>query len=44
MAVPTLTPSSNTSAITLPSGTAASRVEDGEMPYGMYSDTYSGLF
>ena len=45
MAVPTLTPSSETSAIVLPTGSTASDVENNtELPFQMYSDTTSGLF
>tara|TARA_R110002110_G_scaffold264049_8_gene479799 strand:- start:14 stop:1297 length:1284 start_codon:yes stop_codon:yes gene_type:complete len=45
MAVPTLTPSSQTSAITLPTGSHPSNVEDNtELPFQIYSDTNSGMF
>ena len=39
MAVPTLTPASQTSAITLSTGSAPSSVEDGNLPFGIYSNT-----
>ena len=45
MAVPTLRPKSQVSAITLPSGTVASNVEDNAgLPFGLYSNTSSDLF
>ena len=45
MAVPTLTPSSETSAITLPTGSSPSNVEDNsELPFQLYSDTNSTMF
>jgi len=45
MAVPTLTPVSQTSAITLPSGSNPSDAEDNTtLPFQIYSDTSSGLF
>jgi hypothetical protein len=44
MAVPTLTPSSTTSAITLPSGTTPGVVKDTEIPFGIYSNTGVGTF
>mgnify|MGYP003627230274 CR=1 FL=1 len=44
MAVPTLTPTSQTSAITLPSGTTPTHAEDGELPLGVYSNTNLSSF
>jgi hypothetical protein len=45
MAVPTLTPSSQTSAITLPTGSHPSDVKDNlELPFQIYSDSDSGMF
>jgi len=45
MAVPTLTPSRETSAITLPTGSSAGDVENNtELPFQIYSDTTSGLY
>jgi len=44
MAQPTLTPASQTSAVTLPTGSDASSVEDGYLPFGTYSNTSLGTF
>ena len=44
MAQPTLTPASQTSAVTLPTGSDASSVEDGFLPFGTYSNTSLGTF
>jgi len=45
MAVPTLTPSSQTSTIVLPSGSSAGDVENNtELPFQIYSDTTSGMY
>jgi len=45
MAVPTLTPSRQTSAITLPTGSSPGDVKDNtELPFQIYSDTTSGMF
>ena len=45
MAVPTLSPVSQTSAVVLPSGSSASDVADNtSLPFRLYSDSSSGLF
>jgi len=45
MAVPTLTPSSQTSKITLPTGSTASDVKDNaELPFQIYSDSSTNMF
>jgi len=44
MSQPTLTPASETSAVVLPTGSDASSVEDGFLPFGTYSDTSLGTF
>lgn len=45
MATPTLRPSSDTSAIALPTGSSPSDVEDNtELPFQIYSSTSSGMF
>ena len=44
MAIPTLTPVSQTSAVTLTATALPSAVENASMPFGIYSTTTSGLF
>lgn len=44
MAVPTLTPASQTSAIALPATVSAANVTDGALPFGVYSNSSLGSY